>query len=138
VWDGEDLAAPQLGVRFTITMEDRIEIHFDKRINGYVVTMPGFVTLDMIEEWKYRFDQELKTKRNSDNFALLFDTNKHNFESIQCLKSLREYLADNTVLKSRFSRVALVAPARFMAPIIKSEAEAYFDNFEQAYKWLKE
>jgi hypothetical protein len=31
-------------------MEDRIEIHFDKRINGYVVTMPDFVTLDMIEE----------------------------------------------------------------------------------------
>lgn len=126
------------GVRLTITMEDRIEINFDKRINGYVVTMPDFVTLDMIEEWKDRFDQELKTIRNLNNFALLFDTNAHNFESIQCLKSLREYLTDNNVLKSNFSRVALVAPAKFMAPIIKSEVEAYFDNLEQAYKWLKE
>jgi hypothetical protein len=119
-------------------MEDRIEINFDNRINGYVVTMPNFVTLDMIEEWKARFDQELKTTRNSNNFALLFDTNTHNFESIQCLKSLREYLTENKVLKSSFSRVALVAPTKFMAPKIKSEVEAYFDNLEQAYKWLKE
>lgn len=71
------------------------------------------------------------------NRSVLFDTNKHNFESIQCLKSLREYLTDNTVLKSRFSRAALVAPEKFMVPIIKSEVEAYFDDFEQAYKWLK-
>jgi hypothetical protein len=119
-------------------MEDRIEFNFDKSINGYVVTMPDFVTLNMIEEWKDKFDQELKTLRNSNNFALLFDTNKHNFESIQCLKSLREYLTDNEILKLRFSKAALIAPARFMAPKIKSEDEAYFDNVEQAYKWLKE
>ena len=119
-------------------MEDRIEIKFDKRINGYVVTMPDFVTLDIIEEWKDRFDQELKTIRNSNNYALLIDTNKHNFESIQCLKSLREYLTDSTILKSIFSRAALVSPAKFMAPIIKSEVEAYFDNLDDAYKWLKE
>ena len=30
----------------------RIEINFDTRINGYAVTMPDFITLDMIEEWK--------------------------------------------------------------------------------------
>ena len=119
-------------------MKDRIEINFANNINGYVVTMPDFVTLDMIEEWEYRFDQELKTKRNSNNFALLFDTNKHNFESIQCLKSLREYFTDNTVLKSRLSRAALISPSKFMAPKIKSEVEAYFDNFEQAYNWLKD
>jgi hypothetical protein len=80
-------------------MEDRIEIKFDKRINGYVVTMPDFVTLDIIEEWKDRFDQELK---------------------------------------KIFSRAALVSTAKFMAPIIKSEIEAYFDNLDEAYKWLKE
>ena len=100
--------------------------------------MPDFVTLEMIEEWKARFDNKLKKNRNSGNFALLFDTNMHNFESIQCLKSLREYFTDNTVIKSRFSKTALVAPASFMAPKIKSEVEAYFDNFEQAYKWLAE
>ncbi len=119
-------------------MENRIEINFDKRINGYVVTMPDFVTIGMIEEWKDRFDQELKTIHNSNYFALLVDTNNHNFESIQCLKSLREYFTDNSVLKSSFSRVAFVTPANFMAPTIKSEVEAYFDNFEQAYIWLEE
>jgi hypothetical protein len=118
-------------------MQNRIEFNFDKRINGYVVTMPDFVTLDMIEEWKDRFDQELKTIRTSIKFALIFNTNKHNFESIQCLKVLREYLTDNKVLKSCFSRTALVAPAKFMAPVIKSEVEAYFDNLEQAFKWLE-
>lgn len=119
-------------------MEDRIEINFDNRINGYVVTMPDSVTADMIEEWKDRFDQELKTIRHSNNLVLLFDTNAHNFESIQCLKSLREYFEDNKVLTSSFARVALVAPAKYTAPEIKSEVEAYFDNFEEAYKWLKE
>jgi hypothetical protein len=119
-------------------MDNKIEFKFDIKINGYVVTMPDFVTLDMIEEWKVRFDRELKTIRSSNKFALIFDTNKHNFESIQCLKILREYLTDNKVLKSSFSRAALVAPAKFMAPNIKSEVEAYFDNFEEAYKWLKE
>ena len=118
-------------------MENKIEFNLDIRINGYVVTMPDFVTLDMIEEWKVRFDRELKTIRRSNKYAFIFDTNKHNFESIQCLKILREYLTDNKVLKSRFSRAALVAPAKFMAPSIKSEVEAYFDNLEQAYKWLE-
>ena len=100
--------------------------------------MPDFVTLEMIEEWKDRFDNELKTIRNSNNFALLFDTNQHHFESIRCLKCLREYLTDNAVLRSRFSRVALVAPSKFISPEITSKGEAYFDNFEQAYNWLKQ
>lgn len=117
-------------------MEDRIKINFDKRINGYVVTMPDFVTLEMIEEWKDRFERELLSNRTTNSFALLFDTNKHNFESIECLKRLREYLEDNIVIKSFISRAALVAPSRFMAPMIKSEAEAYFDNTEKAYQWL--
>jgi hypothetical protein len=119
-------------------MENIIEFNFDIRINGYVVTMPDFVTLGMIEQWKDRFDRELQTIRSSNKFALIFDTNKHNFESIQCLKILREYLTGNKVLKSSFSRVALVAPAKFMAPNIKSEVEAYFNNLEEAYKWIKE
>ena len=118
-------------------MQNRIEFNFDKRINGYVVTMPDYVTSEMIEEWKDRFDQGLETIRSSNKFALIFDTNKHHFESIQCLKILREYLTDNKVLKSSFSRTALVAPAKFMTPHIKSEVEAYFDNLERAYKWLE-
>ena len=118
-------------------MQNRIEFNFDKRINGYVVTMPDYVTSEMIEEWKDRFDQGLETIRSSNKFALIFDNNKHHFESIQCLKILREYLTDNKVLKSGFSRTALVAPAKFMTPHIKSEVEAYFDNLERAYKWLE-
>ncbi len=123
---------------FLFTMEDRIKINYDKRINGYVVTMPDFVTLEMIEEWKDRFDQKLKTIRKSDNLSLLFDTNKHNFESIQCLKSLREYLTGNTLIRSSISKSAFVAPAKYMTPTIKSKVEAYFDNLEQAYQWLEE
>ena len=117
-------------------MEDRIEIHYDEIINGYVVTMPDFVTLKMIEEWKVRFEQKLKSFPGLSKCALLFDTNKHHFESIQCLKSLREYLADNAVIKSCVTRAALIAPAKFMAPFIKSESEAYFDNIDVAYQWL--
>lgn len=101
-----------------------------------MVTMPDFVTLKMIEEWKIRFEQKLKTFPSLNNCALLFDTGKHNFESIQCLKSLREYLTDDALIKSCVTRAALVAPAKFMAPSIKSESEAYFDNIDVAYQWL--
>ena len=119
-------------------MEDRIEIKFDKRLNGYVVTMPDFVTFKMIEEWKERFDKVLTTIPDVNKLALLVDTNRHNFESIQCLKSLRDYFTSHTVLKSNFLRVAFVAPANFMEPVVKSWVEAYFDSFELAYRWLEE
>ena len=98
--------------------------------------MPDFVTLKMIEEWKVRFEQKLKSFPNSNNCALLLDTGKHNFESIQCLKFLREYLADDSLVKSCVTRAALVAPAKFMIPVVKSESEAYFDNIDVAYQWL--
>lgn len=117
-------------------MANKIEIHYDKIINGYVVTMPDLVTLKMIEEWKVRFEQKLKTSVHSNNCALLFETGKHNFESIQCLKSLREYLENNALIKSCVTRAALVAPTKFMAPFIKSESEAYFNNIDVAYQWL--
>ena len=128
----EILATPERRrVRSAYTMEDRIKIPYDEIINGYVVTMPDFVTLKMIEEWKVRFEQKLKTLPSSSHCALLFDTGKHNFESIQCLKSLREYLSDDALIKSCVTRAALVAPANCVVP-----SEAYIDNIDVAYQWL--
>jgi carboxypeptidase C (cathepsin A) len=92
----------------------------------------------MIEVWKDTFNQELKAIRSSKYFNLLVDTNKHNFESIQCLKNLREYLTKNPALKSNCKKAAFVSPAKYMTPKIESETVAYFDNLEQAYIWLKE
>ena len=117
-------------------MEERIQTHFDAKISGYVVTLPGYVTLHMIEEWKVRFKQKLKEIPSSNNCSLLFNTGPHNFENIQCLKSLRQYLSEDAFIKSCLTRAALIAPAKFMIPIVKSDSEAYFDNIDSAYQWL--
>ena len=87
-----------------------IEFNFYKRINGYAVAMQDFVMLDMIEEWKSRFDQNVIAIQSSIRSALILDTNMRNFESIQCLKILREYLIDIKALKSKFSMTALIPP----------------------------
>ena len=114
-------------------MSDRIIFSFDKMINGYVIAMPDIVTLTVIADWIECFDDDIRSS-GRESYSLLIDSNKHHFESIQCLKSLREYL---TQIQGQVSRVAFVAPPNFRESEIVSGREAYFDNLEQAYQWLK-
>ncbi len=120
-------------------MHDQKEIiyKFDKKINGYLIIMPNFVTVKMIEQWKKQFDKELKIAQNNSHYSLLIDTNKHKFESIQCLKSLRDYLSYLSDSQNNLVRAAFVSPPNFRTPQITSEFEAYFDDYEKAYQWLK-
>lgn len=61
----------------------------------------------------------------------------HQFESIQCLKSLRDFFTQQPVIQSNGIKVAFVQPANIIPPQIKSESEAWFENFDEACNWLK-
>lgn len=69
--------------------------------------------------------------------VLLIDTNLHQFESVQCLKGLRDFLTMNPVIQSRKVKAAFVKPENVMPSHIKSEFEAYFHSYDEAYKWLE-
>ena len=69
---------------------------------------------------------------------MLIDTNKHEFESIQCLKLLREFFTTNVVIQTNVGKVAFVQPKNYRGPHVVSEIEAYFESTEEAYKWLEE
>ncbi len=119
-------------------MKDNVRFKFDEKINGYVITMTDFVSLAAIEEWKKRFDIELKSIPFSQKIVMLIDTGKHEFESIQCLKSLREFFTTNSVIQSNGVKAAFVQPKNYIEPHVKSEFEAYFEKSDDAYKWLEE
>ncbi len=68
--------------------------------------------------------------------ALLLDTNKHQFESIECLKFLRDLISNEVI--HRLSSVAFVQPREYRTPEVPSSTEGYFDNFEDAYTWLQQ
>ena len=74
------------------SMSRNIEISFDERINGYTVKFPDFAELDVLKKAKTNFKKLLENKPRM-NFSLLFDTGAHEFESIECLKYVRELLS---------------------------------------------
>ena len=119
-------------------MRQNIQTRFDESINGYVVSMPELISFEAINEWRESINKELKSLQNNQKVVILIDTNKHQFESIQCLKSIRELFTNNEVIQSNGVKAAFVQPQSYMEPHIKSESEAYFDNVSSAFKWLQE
>ena len=121
-------------------MKEHIQVRFDERISGYVISMPEFICLNAIEQWIDEFGKELSTLPQGSRIALLIDTNLHQFESIQCLKRMREFLTTNKqVMSASHVVVAFVAPASYIEVHIKSESEseAYFETRPDAYRWLE-
>lgn len=118
-------------------MKHCIEYHFDRNIAGYVISMPEFIDLDTIEQWINSFEQELNTLTANQRLIMLVDTNQHEFESVQCLKRLRDFFTGNTVIKANGLRVAFVQPTEYRMPNIKSESEAYFSSRDAVYAWLR-
>lgn len=119
-------------------MNGNIQTSYDEKINGYVIKMPEFVRLNAIEEWKNKFSLDLKSLLFGQRVVMLIDTNKHEFESIRCLKSLRDFFTANAKINSNGMKVAFVQPKKYMVAHVKSEIEGYFENYDEAYKWLEE
>ena len=113
---------------------ETIHTEFDKEINAYIVNFPSRVVLDVLKLWGSIFSEELEGQ--SGKVGLLLNTNAHDFDSIECLKWLKEYLTKETVVVSHVSRVAFVQPAEYRSPEVISKSEAYFANIEDAMEWL--
>jgi len=110
-----------------------INTTFEHDIHTFIVRMPENITLETLNFWGRKFLQSLTKNEKS---ALLLDTNKHQFESIECLKLLREILS-NEKIKNNISKFAFVQPRHYREPNIINEKERYFNNFEDAYCWLQ-
>lgn len=121
-----------------VKKEHSMKTKFDPELNAFVVRMPDFITLEELKTWSRDFLKILKEKSNLQTVSLLLDTNTHAFESIECLKFLREFLTGLNQMKSGLCRGAFVAPIKYREPEVVSSKEAYFSHFEDARVWLKE
>lgn len=118
-------------------MGERVSTTFDTSINAYIVRMPEYITLEVLNLWKKEFLLSLD-ERKSEKSALLLDTNRHQFESIECLKLLKDLLSNESRIKHCISRFAGVGPKQYREPEVISSREVYFSRFEEAYLWLKQ
>ena len=110
---------------------------YDDEISALVVRMPDFITLNMLKRWKDEFLLSLNQIVGQEKVALLIDTNTHQFESIACLKLLRDLTNEPQVI-GRISRVAFVGPSQYKQPEVVNSSEAYFSQFEKAHNWLRQ
>ncbi len=113
---------------------DEIVIQFDENAQSFIVSLPEFVTLNALKIWGKNFLERLKTQ--PDSVGLLFDSNRHNFESIECLKWLKVFFMEELSVNAKVNRVAFVQPEKYKPASIVSNVEAYFINVQDAYNWL--
>ena len=118
-------------------MSDNITTEYNEEINAIIVRMPDEITLNLLKQWQNDFLILLKTRKLRKSLSLLLDVNKHNFESIECLKLLREFLSQNVVVNQNISKIAFVTPKKFRKPGTRTSKEGYFESFDEASIWLK-
>ena len=111
-----------------------VETSFDSGLNAYIIRMPPYVTFDQLAEWGRELRKRVDERPGQATFALLLDTNQHNFESVACLQYLRDTLSSLTAVG--LSKVAFVQPMRYGIPEVASAEEAYFSDFAKARSWL--
>ena len=116
-------------------MTDQINLEYDTGLQGFVVVMPEHVTLDALNNLRERLFAAIATVTTMP-FCLLIDTNRHDFESIDCLRGLREVL-EAPQFVNNCARVAFVQPRQYQEPHMESDQVGYFDNVEEARGWLK-
>ncbi len=118
-------------------MKNRIKTTYNENINTIIVRMPDKISKNALTLWQNEFLILIEEKKQTQGLSLLLDTGTHDFESIECLKLLRELISNHPVINKKISRVAFVAPEQYRRAEIKSPYEAYFNNFEEAYRWIK-
>lgn len=105
-------------------------------LRGFHVTMPISIELRAKERWRSKLQSALAKLGVGVSFNLLIDTNRHEFESIACIRALRDVLEAPEVT-SRCERTAFVSPATFRRPEVVSDREAYFIEIADALAWLE-
>lgn len=116
-------------------MGTRIDTRYDDKIDAFIVQVPEFIALKELKQWKAEFLSYLSKIEGPAKAALLIDTNTHQFESIECLKLLRELFSEPR-LKQCISKSAFVGPSQYREAEIVSSSEGYFSNLADAYRWL--
>lgn len=121
-------------------MSDDTDIQFwlDADIPAYIVAMPDKISHKYLCIWIEHFNYHLNQTHNPKPLGLLIDTKRHDFESIECLRILGEYLRKDELIIMTFSNMAFVQPANHMPPHVHSAQEAYFDSCEKALHWLNQ
>jgi len=94
------------------------------------------VELEALKKAKAKFENLLAKNAQIEEFSLLFDTGAHEFESVECLKYVRTFLSIQSLLE-KCQKFASVAPANYVKAEIKSDTEATFNEYFEAYDWLR-
>ena len=118
-------------------MSSQIDTNYDDEISAFVARMPEYITFKELKQWRTEFLASLDKIVGHERVALLINTNTHQFESITCLKLLRDLLSSEPQVKHCISRVAFVQPRQYREPSIWSSNEGYFSCFKDAYCWLQ-
>lgn len=117
-------------------MRDEIESKYDEAMGAYLVSFPEHVTYEALSKWGVEFQEILVSRGQQKPEALLLDSNKHDFETIECLKFLREILTQFANMKNGICKIAFVQPTNYRKPEVVSLSEAYFASAEEAKSWL--
>jgi len=118
------------------SMPDPIHTSFDSEANAFIVRFPEHTTLADLMAWGDSFRTILKKRAHHNSSGLLLDTNRHDFESIECLKYIRDLILEFTRMDHGIHKVAFVQPVSYRQPEIVSSKEGYFLTVEAAWKWL--
>ena len=114
-----------------------IKTNYDDNSGAFVIRFPEYTTFAELKSWGENFRKILLKQEKNHKPGLLLDTNSHNFESISCLKFLRNFLQEVNQMDNGISKVAFVQPVQYRQPEIMNSCEAYFSKFEEAYQWLR-
>ena len=109
-------------------MTKQIISKYDGELEAIIVRMTDNISLSALEEWQENFLELVHERSGSKKLAVLLDTNKHQFESIECLKLLHNLFSNNLQFKRSVSRVAFVSPRQYREPEVVSQMEGYFEN----------
>lgn len=113
----------------------RIHTVYRPDLKSYVVSLPSGVSHGALKKWSREFIQGLQLRPGK--AGLLLNTGNHDFESIDCLKLLKDLFVKDSAIKKRINRVAFVQPIQYRNPEVISDSEAYFSAEQKAIEWLK-
>lgn len=125
--------AGELGVRAHMS---EIKTEHLKVANGFKVVLKDVITEIDLLNWKESFLEKVENLV-IENYCILLDSNSHNFESIECMKLLRDILIELTAAAKPLKTVAFVRALQYGPTKITSRSEAYFNSCKEALEWLQ-
>ncbi len=114
---------------------DHIHTSYRRDIKSHVVSLPSGVSHNALKKWSREFIRELQLRPGK--AGLLFNAGDHDFESIDCLKLLKDLFTKNRAIKKSINRVAFVQPIQYRNPEVVSDLVAYISAEQKAIGWLK-